>query len=43
MPLLVGLGLDSLSMSPATLPYAKRIIRSMSFQKAKELAKNVLS
>jgi phosphotransferase system enzyme I (PtsI) len=38
MPLLVGLGLDSLSMSPATLPYAKRIIRSMSFQKAKELA-----
>jgi phosphoenolpyruvate-protein phosphotransferase (PTS system enzyme I) len=38
MPLLVGLGLDSLSMSPATLPYAKRIIRSMSYQKAKELA-----
>jgi phosphotransferase system enzyme I (PtsI) len=38
MPLLVGLGLDSLSMSPATLPYAKRIIRAMSYQKAKELA-----
>ncbi len=38
MPLLVGLGLDSLSMSPATLPYAKRIIRSMSYQNAKELA-----
>ena len=38
MPLLVGLGLDSLSMSPATLPYAKRIIRSMSYHKAKEMA-----
>ncbi|NWF88017.1 MAG: phosphoenolpyruvate--protein phosphotransferase [Ignavibacteriaceae bacterium] len=42
MPLLVGLGLDSLSMSPATLPYAKRIIRSMSYQKAKELADECL-
>lgn len=38
MPLLVGLGLDSLSMSPATLPYAKRIVRSLTYQKAKELA-----
>ena len=38
MPLLVGMGLDSLSMSPATIPYAKRIIRAMSYQKAKELA-----
>lgn len=42
MPLLVGLGLDSLSMSPATLPYAKRIIRSMAFQKANELAEECL-
>lgn len=42
MPLLVGLGLDSLSMSPATIPYAKRIIRSMSYQKAKELAEECL-
>lgn len=42
MPLLVGLGLDSLSMSPATLPYAKRIIRAMSYQKAKELAEECL-
>ncbi|HEY4756487.1 MAG TPA: phosphoenolpyruvate--protein phosphotransferase [Ignavibacteriaceae bacterium] len=42
MPLLVGLGLDSLSMSPATLPYAKRIIRAISYQKAKELAEECL-
>ncbi len=42
MPLLVGLGLDSLSMSPATIPYAKRIIRSMNYNKAKELAEECL-
>ena len=38
MPLLIGLGLDSLSMSPATIAYAKRIIRSCDYKKAKRLA-----
>ncbi len=42
MPLLVGLGLDSLSLSPATIPYAKRIIRSFEFKKAKRLAVDCL-
>jgi len=42
MPLLVGLGLDSLSLSPATIPYAKRIIRSFEFKKAKGLVVNCL-
>jgi phosphotransferase system enzyme I (PtsI) len=42
MPLLIGLGLDSLSLSPATIPYAKRIIRSMEFKKAKRLATQCL-
>ena len=37
IPLLVGLGLDSLSISPSTILYVKRIIRSMSYAKAKEL------
>ena len=37
MPLLIGLGLDSLSMSPSTIPYAKRIIRSCEYKKAKRL------
>lgn len=37
MPLLVGLGFDNLSLSPATIPYAKRIIRSFEFKKAKKL------
>lgn len=38
IPLLVGLGLKSLSISPATIPYAKRIIRKFEYNKAKELA-----
>ena len=38
MPLLVGLGLESLSISPSTIPYAKRIITSFSFEKAKKMA-----
>ena len=43
MPLLIGLGLDSLSLSPATIPYAKRIIRSCEFKKAKRLSDKCLS
>ncbi len=42
MPLLLGLGLDSLSMSPSTIPYAKRIIRSCEYKKAKRLAAKCL-
>ncbi|MFZ2324086.1 MAG: phosphoenolpyruvate--protein phosphotransferase [Ignavibacteriaceae bacterium] len=42
IPLLVGLGLDSLSMSPTTILYAKRIIRNFEFKKAKTLAEECL-
>ena len=42
IPLLVGLGLDSLSMSPSTILYAKRIIRNFEFKKAKLLAEECL-
>jgi len=42
MPLLIGLGLDSMSMSPSTIPYAKRIIRSCEFKKTKRLANQCL-
>jgi len=38
MPLLVGLGIEILSMSPSTIPYAKRIIRSCEFKKMRRLA-----
>jgi phosphotransferase system enzyme I (PtsI) len=43
IPLLVGLGLDSLSISPSTIPYIKRIIRSMSYTKAKKMAEKCLT
>jgi len=42
IPLLVGLGLDSLSMSPVTILYAKRIIREFNFKDAKALADECL-
>lgn len=42
IPLLVGLGLNSLSLSPSTIPYAKRIISKFSFVKAKELSDDCL-
>lgn len=42
IPLLVGLELDSLSMSPATILYAKRIIRNFEFKKAKALAEECM-
>lgn len=38
IPLLVGMGLDSLSVSGAAIPTIKKIIRSMKFCEAKELA-----
>lgn len=43
IPLLIGLGLESLSISPSTIPYATRIIRSISCEKARELANDCLS
>jgi phosphotransferase system enzyme I (PtsI) len=42
IPLLIGLGLQVLSISPTTIPYAKRIIRSISYRKAKILADECL-
>jgi phosphotransferase system enzyme I (PtsI) len=43
IPLLVGLGVESLSMSPATIPYAKRIIRHINHKSVKKLAKECLT
>ncbi len=43
IPLLVGLELDALSMSPSTIAYAKKIIRSITFKSAKQLAEKCLS
>jgi phosphotransferase system enzyme I (PtsI) len=42
-PLLLGLGVDSLSMSPAWLPQVKYLVRSMSMADARGLAVEALS
>jgi len=38
VPLLVGLGVDELSMNPPAIPRAKRIIRSLDYDSARTLA-----
>ncbi|MGE3063355.1 MAG: phosphoenolpyruvate--protein phosphotransferase [bacterium] len=43
VPLLVGLGIDELSMAPVFIPEVKKIIREVSFEECKELAKTVFS
>ncbi len=43
IPLLVGIGIHHLSISPSILPYTKRIIRSLSFEKTKKLAEACLT
>lgn len=41
--LLLGLGVDGLSMSPRALPEVKRVIRAISTGEAKEIAESVLA
>ncbi|PIP13349.1 MAG: phosphoenolpyruvate--protein phosphotransferase [bacterium (Candidatus Stahlbacteria) CG23_combo_of_CG06-09_8_20_14_all_34_7] len=43
VPLLIGLGIDELSMAPIFIPEVKKIIREISFQECKELAKTAFS
>ena len=42
-PLLLGLGVDSLSMTPAWLPSVKYLIRSMSLADARVLAEEAMT
>jgi phosphotransferase system enzyme I (PtsI) len=42
IPILVGLGLDELSMNPPAVPTAKQIIRRLNFDDARQLAQEVL-
>lgn len=42
-PLLLGLGVDSLSMSPPWLPSVKYLVRAMSMADARQLAQDALS
>ncbi len=41
-PLLVGLGLDSMSVSAAAIPHIKKIIRTIKYSEAKKLAKDCM-
>ena len=43
IPILLGLGLDEFSMNPPAIPFAKRLIRSISFEHAKEVAEKALN
>jgi len=43
VPLLVGLGLDSLSVAPTTIPYLRRVISEISYAKAKQMAEECLT
>ncbi len=43
VPLLVGMGVDELSVGAALVPRIKRVIRSLSYAEAKELAREALS
>lgn len=40
-PLLLGMGVDTLSVSPSSLPEVKYLIRNMSLEDAKEMARQV--
>ncbi|MCU0592887.1 MAG: phosphoenolpyruvate--protein phosphotransferase [Desulfobacterales bacterium] len=42
-PLLLGLGLDELSMNPQAIPLVKRMIRSISLAESKKMVKKALS
>ena len=42
-PLLVGMGLDSMSVSAATIPHIKKIIRAINYEDAKKLAEECLT
>lgn len=43
IPILLGLGLDEFSMNPPAIPFAKRLIRSISMQDARQVAETALN
>jgi phosphotransferase system enzyme I (PtsI) len=43
VPILLGLGLDELSMNPMSIPRVKRIIRMTTYRESKEFLKKVFS
>ena len=43
IPILLGLGLDEFSMNPPAVPFAKRLIRSISMEQARQVAEIALT
>jgi phosphotransferase system enzyme I (PtsI) len=43
IPILLGLGLDEFSMNPPAIPFAKRLIRSISMEEARNVAETALN
>lgn len=43
IPILLGLGLDEFSMNPPAIPFAKRLIRSISMEQARTVAEKALN
>lgn len=43
IPLLIGLGLDSLSVSPALIPVTKQIIRNITYEETQKVVENCLA
>jgi len=42
VPVLLGLGVDTLSVAPSSLPAVRRIVRATGYDAAKDLARDVL-
>jgi len=42
IPLLLGMGMDELSMNPQSIPRAKRVIRALSVSEARSFVKEAL-
>jgi phosphotransferase system enzyme I (PtsI) len=43
VPMLLGMGLDELSMSPAVVPEVKKLIRSITIEEAREIKRYAFS
>ena len=43
IPILLGLGLDEFSMNPPAIPFAKRLIRAISMENARDVAETALN